>query len=65
MKTLEFLAKRLAVVLALATLSLSVLADETWKGATDNQWTTTANWSGSAIPGSTDFVIYNTPPPPT
>src|ERR1035437_345792 len=60
MKTLEFLSKRLAVVIALATLSLPArAADQTWTGGSDNQWTTTGNWSGSALPGATDTVTYN------
>src|ERR1039457_182997 len=59
MKILESPAKRFAVVITLATLNLSVLADQTWKGTSDNLWPSTGNWSGSAIPGSTDLVIYN------
>jgi autotransporter-associated beta strand protein len=59
MNTLESLAQRSAVVIALITLNVSVLADETWKGTSDNLWSTTANWSGGAAPLSTDNVIYN------
>ena len=60
MKTLESLARRFTVVIALAALSLStVAADQTWNGGANNQWTTTANWSGNALPGGTDAVIYN------
>src|ERR1035441_9992086 len=59
MKSLEFLTQRLAVVVALATLNLSVRADQTWTGGTDNQWTTTGNWSGNALPLGADNVIYN------
>src|ERR1017187_2791725 len=59
MNTLESLAKRFAIVIALITLNVSVLADQTWKGTSDNLWTTTGNWSGSAIPTSADNVIYN------
>jgi trimeric autotransporter adhesin len=55
----EPLQKRLAVLIALASLNLAAVADQTWKGTTDNLWTNTSNWSGSAIPGSTDLVIYN------
>jgi fibronectin-binding autotransporter adhesin len=50
-------------VLALALLALPslsvVAADQTWNGGTDTQWTTTANWSGNALPGAADAVIYN------
>src|ERR1035441_4904363 len=59
MNTLESLAKRFAVVIALATLNLSALADQTWTGGTDNQWTTTGNWSSNASPVGADTVIYN------
>src|SRR5579885_2526196 len=52
--------KRVSINLLLLCLTQSVLADQTWKGVTDNQWTTTGNWSGNALPGSTDLVIYNT-----
>jgi autotransporter-associated beta strand protein len=45
--------------LALAGLPWPALGDQTWKGSTDNQWTTPANWSGSALPGSGDLVIYS------
>ena len=49
-----------SVILATAVLfSLSVRADQTWVGASDNQWTTTANWSGNALPSAGDWVIYN------
>ena len=34
-------------------------ADQTWKGSADNQWNNTANWSGSALPGTADNVVYN------
>jgi autotransporter-associated beta strand protein len=40
-------------------VTLSSFADQTWKGTSDNLWNTTGNWSGGAIPGSTDIVIYN------
>ena len=59
MNTLESLAKRLAVVIALTTLTLSVRADQTWIGGTDNQWTTAGDWSGAALPAGADQVIYN------
>src|ERR1035437_5659149 len=59
MNTLESPAKRFAVAIALATLNLSVLADQTWKGTSDNLWSTTANWSGGAAPLAADNVIYN------
>jgi autotransporter-associated beta strand protein len=58
MKILESPAKRLAVVITLTTLNLSVLADQTWLGGSDNQWTTTANWNGAALPGASDQVVY-------
>ncbi len=51
--------KRFAVVAALLALSLASRADETWKGTSDNLWSTTGNWSGNAAPLSTDNVIYN------
>ncbi|HWI56957.1 MAG TPA: autotransporter-associated beta strand repeat-containing protein, partial [Bacillota bacterium] len=45
---------------AFCALGLSVLAaDQTWKGTSNNQWSTAANWSGSAVPGAADAVIYN------
>ncbi|MDR3460548.1 MAG: Ig-like domain repeat protein [Verrucomicrobiae bacterium] len=50
---------RLAVAGLLSVATFSSLADQTWKGTTDNQWTTTGNWSGAAIPGSSDQVAYN------
>ena len=59
MNTLESLVKRFVVVITLATLNLSALADQTWTGGTDNQWTTTGNWSGNALPLGADNVIYN------
>lgn len=51
--------KSLALSLILFCLAQPVLADQTWKGTTDNQWTTPGNWSGGALPGLTDLVIYN------
>src|ERR1035438_3111962 len=59
MNTLESLVKRFVVVIALAALNLSALADQTWTGGTDNQWTMTGNWSGNALPLGADNVIYN------
>ena len=59
MKTLQFITRRFAAVLALCALSLSALADQTWLGGSDNQWTTTANWSGTALPAGADQVVYN------
>ena len=53
------LISRLLLTGALALATLSGFADQTWKGTTDNQWSTTGNWSGGAAPGSTDLVIYN------
>lgn len=47
----------MAAVAALACLP--ALADQTWLGTTDNQWTTQANWSGNALPGVGDWVIFN------
>jgi hypothetical protein len=44
---------------ALSAVSLCVRADQIWIGTADNQWTTAANWSGSASPGAADAVIYN------
>ena len=53
------LSKHFALIVVMATLRLSAVADQTWLGGTDNQWTNTANWSGNALPGSGDWVIYN------
>ncbi len=49
----------LAVLLALGGSLVSTLADRNWTGAENNQWTTSANWSGGALPGSGDIVYYN------
>jgi autotransporter-associated beta strand protein len=60
MKTMNLIPHRLAVLLGLGcALSLSALADQTWKGTSDNLWSTTLNWSGGAAPLSTDNVVYN------
>ena len=53
------LISRLLLTGALALATLPGFADQTWKGTTDNQWSTTGNWSGGVAPGSTDLVIYN------
>ncbi|MDR3458278.1 MAG: autotransporter-associated beta strand repeat-containing protein [Verrucomicrobiae bacterium] len=53
------LLKYLLVIVALVTLSRPALADQTWLGGTDNNWTTPANWSGNALPTSGDWVFYN------
>jgi fibronectin-binding autotransporter adhesin len=34
-------------------------ADQTWTGATDDSWIIDTNWSGTAIPGASDVVIFN------
>ncbi|HVM51511.1 MAG TPA: HYR domain-containing protein [Candidatus Acidoferrum sp.] len=54
-----YLPLRLAAVITAAALNFTALADQTWKGTTDNLWSTTGNWSGNAQPGSSDIVIYN------
>ena len=53
-----WLARRL-LTCALSLSALAGFADQTWKGTSDNQWSTLGNWSGGATPGSTDLVIYN------
>lgn len=58
MKTIAVLSKQLVLLAALPILALSALADQTWKGTTDNQWNVGGNWSGG-VPGSSDVVIYN------
>ena len=57
--SLSNLVSRLLLTGALSLAVLPVLADQTWKGTSDNQWSNTGNWSGAAVPGSTDLVIYN------
>jgi fibronectin-binding autotransporter adhesin len=44
----------LSVLLAIAIAIPAFSADQTWTGATSNNWGTAANWSGSAVPGSGD-----------
>ncbi len=34
-------------------------ASQTWTGATDGSWGVTTNWSGDAIPGSTDTATFD------
>lgn len=58
MKATNFLSKTLLAAVA-CVAGLSASADQTWKGTVDNLWTTASNWSGGAIPGSSDLVIYN------
>ena len=58
MKTIVIPFKQLVLLAALPILALPVLADQAWKGTTDNLWTTPGNWSGG-VPGSGDVVIYN------
>jgi autotransporter-associated beta strand protein len=51
---------RCAALFAALHLASSALAsDQTWKGTSDNQWTTSGDWSGNALPGTGDAVIYN------
>jgi fibronectin-binding autotransporter adhesin len=49
----------LLALLTFSTANLSALADQTWTGASDNQWSNVGNWSGGAVPGPADVVIYN------
>ena len=46
------------LVAAAMAASLSALADQTWKGTSNNQWNVGGNWSGG-LPGPGDAVIYN------
>ena len=59
MKTIAVLPKQLLLLAALPILTLPALADQTWEGANGNLWNVQANWSGNALPGATDAVIYN------
>lgn len=45
---------------ALAVLSASPAAAQTWTGATSNDWTVGSNWSGGAVPGAGGTVLINT-----
>ena len=58
MKPIAVPSKGLLLLAALPLLALPGLADQTWKGTTDNLWTTPGNWSGG-VPGPSDFAIYN------
>src|ERR1035438_1844592 len=51
--------KQIVLLGALSILALPALADQTWTGAANNQWNSAANWSGTALPGASDAVIYN------
>ncbi|PWU18931.1 MAG: hypothetical protein C5B50_07895 [Verrucomicrobia bacterium] len=50
---------KICLRIACALLPFTSLADQTWLGTVDNQWTNPANWSGNALPGTNDLVIYN------
>ena len=53
--------KKLICVAVLASLSAASYAtDYTWTGASDNNWSNTANWAGGALPAvNTDGEIYS------
>ncbi len=52
-----------SVALALGTLSIpmvSFAATKTWDGGgVDNYWSTAANWSGDAVPGTGDTIVFD------
>ena len=43
-----------AITLSLLAAGSASAADGTWTGGTSTSWTTTANWSGGTVAGSTD-----------
>jgi autotransporter-associated beta strand protein len=49
----------LKTVAVLFFAAISGWANQTWLGAADNQWTNLSNWSGHALPTSTDQVLFN------
>ena len=53
-----------ACALALATVA-PARADQTWVGANSNDWFDAGNWSGGAVPTSTDHVTIDTVDPNT
>ncbi|PWU14942.1 MAG: hypothetical protein C5B50_16200 [Verrucomicrobia bacterium] len=54
----QFITNSIISVAALFLLSCGAVADETWLGTTDNQWTTPGNWS-TTLPTASDMVVYN------
>jgi len=35
------------------------IADQSWTGTVDIQWTTPGNWSGNSPPGAGDMAVYS------
>ncbi|CAN5566770.1 hypothetical protein BH11BAC1_BH11BAC1_06610 [soil metagenome] len=61
MKKIHTIQNIFIVLFFLFTDGFSALgAIQTWTGTTSTDWNTAGNWSGSALPGSTDTVIITT-----
>lgn len=52
-------ALKLSGTLLALILPTARAADATWTGTADSFWSTTANWSTSAIPGAGDIATFN------
>jgi fibronectin-binding autotransporter adhesin len=47
------------IVCASLCAATSAHADQTWTGATDAAWATLTNWSGGALPGTGENVVFD------
>ena len=47
------------IVCASFCAAASANADQTWTGATDAAWATLTNWSGGALPLTTEKVVFD------